>query len=460
MRCKPAFFALLILLVAAPAGAQTAVNRKYKETSLGLLPREVQDSAVVSPDARHVAYIRDGNTLVLDGQPQKTYHQVSGVNFSPNGKWPAYAASDGKSWFVVVGMREEAPYQRVGEPVFGPDSKRLAYVAQQADGTRVVVVNSKPGKPYDRIFDGRIVFSGDGQHLAYGALSGEKWHLVVDEQEGPAVNFFGSSSGICLSQDGSQVACAVLIHSDKEHPAWGVMIHGKVEPPYQEIADIALSRDGKRLAYAALKDDKWRVVVDGKEQKPYDTIAAGTLQFSADGAQLIYAAQADKKWRIVYNGREEPVYDGIADVLLSPNGKLLAYTAQVGRTEMVVLNNRPQRIYDRVGGGTLVFSANSKRLGYVAHSGKATFVVVDGKRKERYDRVGYLNFSPDAEHFAYAATRGNAAAFTVVDDLEAAHHYEAIWNVRGQKLLFDQRKKFHYLGLKQGSIFLVEEEID
>ena len=238
------------------------------------------------------------------------------------------------------------------------------------------------------------------------------------------------------------------------------MAGGKLQSPYQEIADIALSRDGKRLAYAALKDNKWRVVVDGSEQKPFDTIAAGTLQFSADGANLVYAAQADTKWRIVFNGREEPPYDGIADVLLSPNGKLIAYTAQVGHTEMVVLNHRPQRIYDRVGGGTLVFSANSKRLGYVAHSGKATFVVIDGKRKQRYDRVGYLNFSPDAEHFLYAATRGNDAAFTVVDDLEAAHHYDSIWNVRGQNLLFDQRKEFHYLGLKQGSIFLVEEDFD
>ena len=119
----------------------------------------------------------------------------------------------------------------------------------------------------------------------------------------------------------------------------------------------------------------------------------------------------------------------------------------------------PQRIYDRVGGGTLVFSPSGKHLGYVGLSGKASFVVIDGRRKARYDLVGYLNFTPDNEHYVYAATRGDRA-FTVVDDQEAAHQYESIWLDRGRKMPFDQRKKFHYLGLKQGQIYLVEEEFD
>ena len=45
-------------------------------------------------------------------------------------------------------------------------------------------------------------------------------------------------------------------------------------------------------------------------------------------------------------------------------------------------------------------------------------------------------------------------------DKEAAKAiYDAIWNVRGKKLLFDTPKSFHYLGVKEDEIFLVEEEV-
>ena len=41
-----------------------------------------------------------------------------------------------------------------------------------------------------------------------------------------------------------------------------------------------------------------------------------------------------------------------------------------------------------------------------------------------------------------------------------SHRYESIWNIQGTRLLFDSRKKFHYLALKEGNIYLVEEELD
>ncbi len=59
----------------------------------------------------------------------------------------------------------------------------------------------------------------------------------------------------------------------------------------------------------------------------------------------------------------------------------------------------------------------------------------------------------------YAATEGDKA-FIVVDSQEAAHHYNAIWNVRGKPLLFDSYKQFHYLGVKEGMVHLVEEEAE
>jgi hypothetical protein len=163
-------------------------------------------------------------------------------------------------------------------------------------------------------------------------------------------------------------------------------------------------------------------------------------------------------------------------MVFSPNSKYLASIVQLGTTQMVVLNLleknmfQEQAIFDRIGGGTLVFSPDSNRLGYIGRAGRKSFVVIASAamakrgssrsaRKRGYDMVGYLNFTPDSDHYVFAAVSGDKA-FTVVDDQEAAHRYDSIWNIQGTRLLFDGRKKFHYLAVKEKSICLVEEELD
>jgi Tol biopolymer transport system component len=498
----PAFLAL-------PATAQVQVNRKHSETVLSPYSPEAKDLAlitpeVMSPDGRHLAYVKglgkstpvriarpgkrplekkayEQYQVVVDGKEQKVYNKVDGLIYSPDSQWLAYAASTGEDqWRVVVNAREEAQYKRVGMPVFSPDSKRLAYVALGADNSRFVVVNGKAGRPYDKILPGgQIFFSPDGQHMAYGARRKEndvaQWYAVIDDKESPPLLFLGTATGIQFSSDGGRVAYAAM--AEANGTAWNVIVDGQKQKIYQNIGDLAFSPDGKRLAYVAQqKDGKWRLSVDGSEQKPYDTIAAGTLQFSPDGKYVAYAARLGEKWLIVVNNHEGKAYDGASDMVFSPNSKYLASIVQLGTTEMVVLNLleknmfQEQAIFDRIGGGTLVFSPDSNRLGYIGRAGSKSFVVIASasvakrgssrqNRKRGYDMVGYLNFTPDSDHYVFAATSGDKA-FTVVDDQEAAHRYQSIWNIQGTRLLFDSRKKFHYLAAKEGSVYLVEEELD
>lgn len=474
---------MIFVSLAATAWCQTTVNRKYKETGLGPLPKESLDSLAISPDARHVAYLvksTGGMYAVFDGVPQKTYAKVDALTFSPDSKWLAYVAQQGETWLVVVNGREETAYRRVGPPVFSPDSKRLAYVAQLPDQSRVVVINRQAGKPYDRIFEGQIVFSGDGRRVAYGALTGDQWHVVLDGQEGAPAAFFGSATGIVLSHDGARLAYAVK--ADKGDEGWSMFVDGRQQPVFEDTGEAVFSPDGKRFAYAACKNGKWRVVVDGAEQKAFDAVAEGSLKFSPDGKNLAYAAAVGEKWTIVANGREGRLYDAVSHLTFSANGKYLAAIARIGVTETVVVNGRESRLWDRIGGGTVVFNKHASRIAYVAHSGRGTFVVtgpveppkkdakekpagkdaesdLGAKRLRRFDRVGYLTFNPDGDKCVYAATSGKQV-FSVVDDLEAAHRYDAIWSPHGQKLVFDNYKKFHYLGVKKDQVFLVEEETE
>jgi hypothetical protein len=87
------------------------------------------------------------------------------------------------------------------------------------------------------------------------------------------------------------------------------------------------------------------------------------------------------------------------------------------------------------------------------------FAVVDGQRKQRYDVAAQLTFSPDGCHYVYTAARGEEA-FTVVDERPASHRYQAIWTVSEARLPFQNRTTFHYLAVKDGDIFLVEEDVD
>ena len=59
----------------------------------------------------------------------------------------------------------------------------MAYGAVAGDKW-IVVVDGKEGVEYDSIMEGTPIFSADSQHLAYGAKSDHKWLVVVDGEEG------------------------------------------------------------------------------------------------------------------------------------------------------------------------------------------------------------------------------------------------------------------------------------
>lgn len=461
--------------LAGAAAGQTTVARRYTETLLAPFPPEVRDSAMISPDLRRIAYVRQvgpEQRVVVNGQEQKGYQKISELVFSPDGNRLAYAAARGDKWVVVLDGQQQGPYELVGPPVFSPDSNHLAYVAMLPDRQRVIVLDGRPGMPCERIFEGMILFSPDSRRMAFGALQASGWFVVDGQQEWGPYEFLGSATGFRFSPDSTRLAFAALSGS-----RWFVVLDGKPQPAWDNLGPLAFSPDGKRVAYAAMQQGKWLVVADGKAQKAFDTIGEQTLRWSPDSRHLAYAAQTDQQWCVVVDGRPGQTFQRIGQMEFSPDGRVLAYIAGRDSRETVVRESvegpgatpgfEPERAsaetaprwFDRIGDGTLVFSPAGRRLAFVARTRRASFVVVDGKRKPGYDLVGYLTFTPDGRYPVYAAVKAGKT-FTVVEDREAAHQYEAIWLPRGQALRFVGPTRFCYLAVKQGNIYLVQEQLD
>ena len=460
------FLAGTLLEPIQQASAQIRVNRKHTKTPLGPLPKEVRESAVISPDGRHLAYIKkvDGKMqVVLDGKELTPFDRIAALTFSPDSQQLAYVAGQGGEWFVVLGQQPQNRYARVGEPVFSPDGKSLAYVALLPEQKRSVIVNNQPGKPWDEIFDGLLVWSPDGSRLAYGARQGQGWFVVTGQQQYGPYSYLGSATGLVWSGDGR------LAFSALEGKQWLLLLDGQKQKAYDNLAELAFSPDGKRLAYMAQSGPQWRVVLDGQEQPPFDALGEGTLLFSPDGKHLAYAARSGSKWSVVVDGlAPKNSYDSIGQMLFSPRSDQLAYVAQIEGRERVVMvslaggkpEHKEDRLWDAVGDGSLVFSPNGRRFGYIARSGRARFVVVDGRRKARYDMVGYLTFTPDSRLFLYAATDAGRT-FTVVDEAESEARYQEIWLPPRKPLLVDPKKRqFYYIAVEKDTAFLVEEQID
>lgn len=158
---------------------------------------------IFSPDSNKIAYrakkegrfseVIVGNErtclIVVNGKESKSYDDVWDPVFSPDSQKLAYRArrsrkEDAGTFLVIDG--EEIKTHATSDsptytPIFSPDSQKIAYVDME-DNKRLIVINGKKSKAYDRIYT-KPKFTSDGQYIVYGAkLDNELW-WVADEVE-------------------------------------------------------------------------------------------------------------------------------------------------------------------------------------------------------------------------------------------------------------------------------------
>lgn len=279
-----------------------------------LSPHDKVGSFVFSPSGEGYAYSYQKSNgswvVVVSGQESSQYQRVDSTPiFSPDGKRVAYMAQKDDFWYVIVdGQQQAQGYRRIGEIVFSLDGKELAYVAYDENYKRLLVLNGKPGKVYDNIQ--RVTFAPDSR-LVYQVTQNNK---LLMSDNGKMTEFSGFLFAPVFSPDGNHMAYSI---SDDFNRSYKIVLDGQKGKGYSNPGKILFSPDSKHLIYsewnrpftpATIEDSKklrppanYRafMVIDGKESNVYGGNVFNPT-FSADGKLLIYGASDGRNlWRVV-----------------------------------------------------------------------------------------------------------------------------------------------------------------
>lgn len=392
----------------ASASAQAAVAQpgyKVEETRLGqwnsLLPFNPIPYSL-SSDGRHVAYIND--------------FSQSHINL---------AVDDGLDVISDGAVRDST--------AVSSDGKHVAYIRQT--GSHRAVVTGRVGAGYKEGFQvggaGSLIYSPDGNHLAYAALGADgskSWAVVVDgkpiapdgQSESPHGGAADRISSLIFSPDSKRTAYIYSKASFRGKRDKEVVLDGRADPECDEIENLQFSADSQHVAYEAKRDKSWSVVVDGHPGAEYEEIAG--LRISSDGRRVAYAAKE--------SGTDHWL-EFVDDWEYGEGGAHALKAVDVGNAGDK-LDHYMRESQDRNSGGclggspvnftgpndacahvnlgsTASFSPDGKRVAFVSvadqgSASKSPFsVVVDGEAGPRFSEVGLPLFSPDGKHVAYVA---------------------------------------------------------
>jgi hypothetical protein len=186
---------------------------------------------------------------------------------------------------------------------------------------------------------GSLVFSPDGNHVAYVVKVDDKLAANLDGISGPKYNGIGFRK---FSPDGRHFAYVAISGNESF-----IVLDGKEGPKYDYVIKPQFA-NSSRLAYIAKSKNRSFMVVDGKEESKYDNITA--IKFSQKGDHYFYIALQNKSQFVVFDGQRGPSYDRISAAELNQEGTHLAYIVldEFFKKQFVVLDSRKGKEYDAI----------------------------------------------------------------------------------------------------------------
>lgn len=343
-----------------------------------------------------------------------TYHHSSYAT-SNDSQHVAVAIREGSKTVVFRDGRRTNEYEEASQLLYSPDGEHLAYSAKK-DGMYFLVVDDREGEKHKEwIQYYSITFSPDGSRVAYIA-QGESDSLAYLGVDGSIDRRFLVSGRPVFSPDGKSIGYRA---SDEEKSF--IVINGVPGPKYSIVSGPFFSPDSKRVAYVV---DRLKfggktsgcMVVDGTRGRLYDGV--GEPEWSPDGNGLTFSAHEGEFGVIVQDGREGSWRHSVSSPTYSPDSMRMGFyaTDAKGKVMAFVDGKEAGPAFGEIVGHRILFSPDSKRYAFEARNGTREFVVVDGQREKTYDHIGSntLTFSPNSQRVAYCAMSGQKW-FAVVD---------------------------------------------
>lgn len=448
----------------------------------------IPESILLDQDNRHIAFVViEGDKLFVsvDGERGPLYEDVKkDMLFSPDGEHFVSISGEGEKVFALLDGVEHRRYDEIGDVIFSPDSRHLAYRARLGE-VEFVVLDGVEQKHYGFIVRRTLTFSPDSSEIAYGAsyetfnvlLDGTgTYFAVVNGQEGKHYGGIGPSAIQITSDDEKFSAEGPTYSPDGKRMAYiaynavgavGAMavIDGMEGETYGAIVNFIFSPDSQHYAYI-VDSFQSRVVLDGIEGAEFDSIRLDSLLFSSDGQSLAFIASDEEGEFVVVNGEAGKKYRRIfpGSLRFSPDSRRFMYVAVEDGLMFVVIDGHEDSRFDGVVPNSYVFSPDSQHLAYavtIAEGGSVLdYVVIDGALvNSAYNFIPEfpLAFSPDGLNLAFVAKTGDQAAIVINQMVVNLLDYVFLGESGG--LVFDSSTSFHFIGLKNDGIYLVECEM-
>lgn len=325
-------------------------------------PFAVIERPAVSDDGSRVAFkARDGErwVAVVDGKEAGSYAWLGRPVLAPGSRVAYWARVEDRLLLLLDGQaapgspltaRTEGPeaLPQVGQPVFSPDGKSLAFWKRLEDDRYLVVRDGKAGELFAAV--GEPVFSPDGRSIAYGGAAGPGADLDVMVEGGKKTSFL----------------------DPRPRP-------GAPAPGPQAIRNLWGARymaDGRLAWFARLANGRTCFVLGGQASSEFDSVALSAVD--ATGRRIAFIAQEGERFAAVVDGQMGPLYDTVTFLQFDPTGGRAVYTATRGSATFVVEDGKEGERFDQV--GWVRFSADGGTLAYWARRGDSWFVVADGAR--------------------------------------------------------------------------------
>jgi hypothetical protein len=270
-----------------------------------------------SRDGKHLAFMARDNgqmTLVVDGKFSSRFDKPkvksSGV-FSPfvNGAamflyTSLHYLNDGG----IFALAEDAN----GWTVYKEGNALKSYLQNVFGGGEYTLFSSKGFEDAASIYGGSLAAAEDAPVAAWWERpqgKGALWHVVVDGRPADSAGWpdFWPSKQPVLSRDGKRVAYAASFASGngKKSEVYA-MVDGVKYGTYSNVWGIRFTDDGKHFAYAASDGsggDAWSFYLDGKPFG-HKYSSAYPLVFSSNGRHVAWHAEKDKKQVLSVDGED------------------------------------------------------------------------------------------------------------------------------------------------------------